>query len=148
MEAKEQAKQRVLSLKGEMGPELGGGGTKGLTVGGLRRWRRGWKGTGDSELISENWCLRKSGKGNLQKPGRNRPVLGSKGTSGKTRDLKSDKPIFKLQLHHCLILEMLFNLQVIISISGIIMSTQWTDVRIKRRNMYNTLNASHIVNIS
>ena len=35
-----------------------------------------------------------------------------------------DKPIFKLQLHHCLILETLFNLQVLISISGIIMSTQ------------------------
>lgn len=66
--------------------------------------------TGDSELISGNRCLERSGKGNLQKPSKNRPVFGSKGISGKTRDLKSDKPIFKLQLHHCLMLEMLFNL--------------------------------------
>lgn len=57
MEAKEQVEQRVLRLKGEMGPQMGGGATKGLAFRGLRRWRTGWNVAGDSDLISENQVL-------------------------------------------------------------------------------------------
>ena len=144
MEAAEQVGQRVLSLRVRRAPKR--------EEAAQTDWLwEDWDGEDgerrESGLIGENWCLGRSRKGNLQKPGRNRTVLASQGTSGKTRDLKSDKPIFfflnfilfyflflfvvdfdkpifKLQLHHCLILETLFNLQVLISISGIIMSTQ------------------------
>lgn len=44
----------MLRLKGEMGPQMGGGATKGLAFRGLRRWRTGWNVAGDSDLISEN----------------------------------------------------------------------------------------------
>lgn len=126
VEAKEQGGAESAEPKGWDGPQMEGGATEGLAIGGVRRGRAGGNmAQGSDQGPRENLRWGSSEEGNLRNHAEEAWSREAKRTLGKTVDLESNTPSFRSQLHHGLSLDESFNTQVLISKLEILVSIQW-----------------------